>query len=173
MVPGPVACLAIASGFEKHPVINISWLAAQEYIKWLNAKTGRKYRLPTEAEWEFAALGGSKSKQYKYAGGSNIDEAAWYSTRTGSVAHPVGSIKPNDLGFFDMSGNVWECCDDWFDDYSATAQPNRAALLKARTVCIAAAPGTAARGVAATPTATTSRRGSGTSLGFRLASSPQ
>ena len=107
------------------PVENVSWNDCQEFIQKLNQLTGQKFRLPTEAEWEFAARGGNKSKGYKYAGSNNIDEVAWYGEDwdTGST-HPVATKRPNELGIYDMSGNVWEWCQDWYGDYSSSSQTN-------------------------------------------------
>ena len=101
------------------PVEEVSWTDCQEFIKKLNTKTGRTFRLPTEAEWEFAARGGNKSRGYKYAGDDNIDEVAWYVNNSESVTHPVKQKKANELGLYDMSGNVWEWCQDWFGRYGS------------------------------------------------------
>jgi len=73
------------------------------------------YRLPTEAEWEYAARGGNKSKGYKYSGSDNADDVAWYASNSKSMTQQVGKKAPNELGLYDMSGNVWECCSDWYD----------------------------------------------------------
>ena len=97
------------------PVECVSWNDVQEFIKKLNEKTGHKYRLPTEAEWEYAARGGQNSRGYKYAGSNNIDEVAWYRNNSGIGTHLVGQKKPNELGLYDMTGNVWEWCQDWYD----------------------------------------------------------
>jgi formylglycine-generating enzyme required for sulfatase activity len=99
---------------EKHPIVNVTWNDAVAYCEWLSKKTGKKYRLPTEAEWEFAARGGKKSKNLKYAGSANIDEVAWYDKNSNKQTQPVGTKNPNELGLYDMTGNVWEWCSDWF-----------------------------------------------------------
>ncbi len=106
------------------PVERVSWNDVQEFIQKLNAKTGKNYRLPTEAEWEYAARGGNKSKGYKYSGSNNIGEVAWYYGNSGSTTHPVGRKEKNELGLFDMSGNVWEWCSDWYGIYGSGSQTN-------------------------------------------------
>lgn len=108
----------------KLPVENVSWDDCQEFIKKLNAITGKTFRLPTEAEWEYAARGGNKSKGYKYSGSNNIDDVAWYRRNSSNKTHEVGIKAPNELGLYDMSGNVWEWCSDWYGDYSSSPQIN-------------------------------------------------
>ncbi len=108
----------------RHPVIHVSWNDAMAYCKWLSGRTGRSYRLPTEAEWEFAARGGNKSQRYQYAGGNNLEDVGWYSSNSGGNTRPVGQKRSNELGLYDMSGNVIEWCQDWYGDYSASAQTN-------------------------------------------------
>ncbi len=98
------------------PVENVSWNGVQEFIKKLNQKTGKHYRLPTEAEWEFTARGGNKSRGYEYSGSNDINEVAWYWDNAGRKNHFVGQKSPNELGIYDMSGNVWEWCQDWYDE---------------------------------------------------------
>ena len=107
------------------PVEWVSWNDCQNFIKKLNSLTGRTFRLPTEAEWEYAARGGNKSRHYKYSGSDNIDDVAWYWDNSGYYGtHAVGTKSPNELGIYDMSGNVWEWCYDLYGDYSAGAQTN-------------------------------------------------
>lgn len=108
------------------PVEMVSWNEVQEFIKRLNAKTGKTYRLPTEAEWEYAARGGNRSKGYKYSGSNKIKDVAWYIGNSGYKTHPVGTRKPNELGVYDMSGNVCEWCQDGYryDTYSSSPQKN-------------------------------------------------
>jgi len=97
------------------PVDRVSWKDAQTFISKLNEKTGKKYRLPTEAEWEYAARGGKKSMDYKYAGSSDPKQVAWMKSNSKGKTHPVGAKQPNELGLYDMSGNVFEWCSDWFN----------------------------------------------------------
>jgi formylglycine-generating enzyme required for sulfatase activity len=109
----------IKAGFEKHPAVRMSWYAATDYCRWLSLKTGKNYRLPTEAEWEYAARGGQKKKaEYIYAGSNEVDEVAWYTDNTKDEGtRLVATKKANDLGLYDMSGNVYEWCSDWYGDY--------------------------------------------------------
>ncbi|MFK7946005.1 MAG: SUMF1/EgtB/PvdO family nonheme iron enzyme [Saprospiraceae bacterium] len=111
---------------ENRPVECVSWNDTQEFIKKINQKTDKKYRLPIEAEWEFAARGGNKSQNYKYAGSNNLNEVAWYNKNSRNLGkehrnygtNPVGTKKPNELGIYDMNGNVWERCEDkWHNNY--------------------------------------------------------
>ena len=108
----------------QNPVENVSWNDCQEFIKKLNKMTDKTFRLPTEAEWEFAARGGNKSKGYKYSGSNTLDYVAWYEDNSGKMTHPVGLKSPNELGLYDMSGNVCEWCQDWYGDYSSGSQTN-------------------------------------------------
>lgn len=107
------------------PVENVSWFDVQEFIKKINEKqTTYIYRLPTEAEWEFAARGGDNSTDFLYAGSSNINSVAWYKDNSGRKSQPVKSKSPNALGLYDMSGNVWEWVQDWFNFYKADSLTN-------------------------------------------------
>ena len=108
----------------QNPVESVSWNDCQNFIKKLNSLTGKNFRLPTEAEWEYAARGGNQSRHYKYSGSGNIGNVAWYYDNSGSRTHAVGTKSPNELGIYDMSGNVWEWCSDWYGGYSAGAQTN-------------------------------------------------
>lgn len=116
----------------QRPVERVSWKDCQTFISRLNDLTGKNFRLPTEAEWEFAARGGNLSQGYKYAGSDNIDDVAWYIVNAYDVGssspdygtHPVATKVPNELGLYDMSGNVWEWCQDWWGSYSSGAQIN-------------------------------------------------
>jgi len=137
---------------DKYPVENVSWDDIQVFIARLNEATGKQYRLPTEAEWEFAARGGStdnsnkngankamsstmggmilgsinnvKNKDYKYSGSNKLDDVAWHKKNSGGSTHPVGTKSPNELGIYDMSGNVFEWCNDWYGKYDKKAQSN-------------------------------------------------
>ena len=108
----------------RRPVEQVSWEDCQDFIRRLNSLTGRNFRLPTEAEWEYAARGGNRSNGYKYAGGSSIGDVAWYTDNSSSTTHDVGTKRANELGLYDMSGNVWEWCQDWYGSYSSGSQTN-------------------------------------------------
>ena len=110
---------------DDRPVESVSWSDCQKFISKLNELTGMDFRLPTEAEWEFAARGGNRSGGYKYSGSDNIDGVAWYDgSGNSSKTHAVATKQPNELGIYDMSGNVWEWCADWYASYGSNAQTN-------------------------------------------------
>ena len=112
------------TGTANLPVEQVSWYDCQEFITKLNKLTGRTFSLPTDAEWEFAARGGNRSKGYKYSGSNNIDNVAWYKDNSGNKTNVVATKSPNELGLYDMSGNVWEWCHDFYSKYIAEAQTN-------------------------------------------------
>ncbi len=100
-----------------YPMYYVSWEEAKEFCRRLSQQTGKTYRLPTEAEWEYAARGGKKTQNTKYAGGYSLDYVGWYTSNSGGKTHAVGTKNANELGIYDMSGNVWEWCEDWYGDY--------------------------------------------------------
>ena len=106
------------------PVEMVNWNDCQVFISKLKALTGQPFRLPTEAEWEYAARGGSKSRGYQYSGSDNVDEVAWYVHNSGRITHPVKGKLPNELGIYDMCGNILEWCQDWKGSYSSSSQTN-------------------------------------------------
>lgn len=110
----------------QNPVENVSWEDCQYFISKLNAITSKNFRLPTEAEWEYAARGGGKSKGYKYAGSNTLPDVGWFDEfkRLDGYTHAVKCKRPNELGLYDMSGNVWEWCQDWYGSYSSSDQLN-------------------------------------------------
>ncbi|MCR9098986.1 MAG: formylglycine-generating enzyme family protein [bacterium] len=118
-------------GSPRHPVVEVSWEKVQEFIDKLNKMTGNRYRLPTEAEWEYAARGGgtldvsSNSSNHRFSGSNNINEVAWYIEDSEGGTHPVGTKSPNALGLYDMTGNVWEWCSDWYSNDFYTNSPKR------------------------------------------------
>jgi formylglycine-generating enzyme required for sulfatase activity len=104
---------------DRCPVENVSWNDAQEFIRKLNTQTGKTYRLPTEGEWEFAARGGNKSRNYTYSGSNDLHSVAWVGDNSDKKTRAVGTKLPNELGIYDMSGNVWEWCSDWYGTYNS------------------------------------------------------
>ncbi len=111
-------------GNDQRPVERVSWNDCQTFIAKLNELTGKNFHLPTEAQWEYAARGGNLSKGYQYSGSNTVDEVAWYIDNAESTTHPVATKQPNELGLYDMSGNVWEWCKDKVRAYSSEAVIN-------------------------------------------------
>ena len=106
---------------DNRPVECVSWDDCKTFISKLNSLTGMKFRLPSEAEWEYAARGGNKSQDYKYSGSNTLGNVAWYTDNSGSGTHPVKTKSPNELGIYDMSGNVWEWTQScWRSNYNAS-----------------------------------------------------
>jgi sulfatase modifying factor 1 len=112
------------AGCDECPVEQVNWKKVQRFITRLNRKTGKKYRLPTEAEWEYAARGGNQSRGYEYSGSDEQGAVAWGHLNSGRETHPVGQKQPNELGLYDMSGNVEEWCSDWYGPYSSSSEVN-------------------------------------------------
>ena len=111
-------------GRGKRPVINVSWDDINSFCSWLSKRTGAEIRLPNEAEWEYAARGGHRSGGYTYSGSNKSDEVAWNEGNSGGKTQPVGAKKPNELGLYDMCGNVWEWCLDWNAENPNKSQPD-------------------------------------------------
>lgn len=109
---------------ESLPIENISWNDCADFIRELNNRTGKTFRLPTEAEWEYAARGGIYSRQCVHSGSDNAEEVGWVKSNCNGSTHPVGTRNPNELGIYDMTGNVCEWCQDWMSNYTSTDQIN-------------------------------------------------
>ena len=109
---------------ENCPIGGVNWNDVQIYLQKLNELTGKNYRLPTEAEWEYAAGGGQKSNGFVHAGSNTVESVGWIDINSGNKIHEVGGKQPNELGLYDMNGNVWEWCSDWYGPYSNGASNN-------------------------------------------------
>ena len=111
---------------DNRPVEQVTWYDAKKFCERLSELTGRTYLLPTEAQWEFAARGGNQSQGYRYSGSNTISDVAWYVSNSSNTTHSVKQKQPNELGLYDMSGNVWEWCSDWYNSsyYSSSSQTN-------------------------------------------------
>lgn len=152
------------------PVETVSWYDCQSFITKLNELTGENFRLPTEAEWEFAAKGGNKSKGYIYSGSDNVDDVAWIYGNAHVTTYPVGTKAPNELGIYDMTGNVEEFCQDWYGSYSGSAQTNPTGPSSgSRRVSRGGSYDRHAPDCRITHRASYLQTGAGRSLGFRLA----
>lgn len=113
---------SIFQGGERYPVAMVSWNDSKKYISRLDSQGAAKFRLPTEAEWEYSARSGGRAE--KYSGGNSIEAVAWHKGNSGGSSHEVGTKKPNGLGLYDMSGNVWEWCEDVYASYPSSTQDN-------------------------------------------------
>lgn len=113
-------------GRGKRPVINVNWNDAAAFCEWLSQKSGDKIKLPTEAQWEYAARGGRLSKNYSYSGSEDVSTVSWYAGNSDKITHQTGQKTPNELGIYDMSGNVYEWCRDWYEKnyYEQSAKSN-------------------------------------------------
>ena len=109
---------------DNYPVYNVTYTQCEQFIAKLNKLTKKNFRMPTEAEWEFAARGGNNSNKYKYSGSNTIGSVAWYNSNAGGKSHPVAQKEANEMNLYDMSGNVWEWCSDWYGNYTMSAQTN-------------------------------------------------
>ncbi|OED48662.1 hypothetical protein AB832_00170 [Flavobacteriaceae bacterium (ex Bugula neritina AB1)] len=109
---------------DNHPIINVSWRDAMDYTDWISNQLNKKVRLPYEAEWEYAARGGNKSKGYKYSGSNNIADVSWYDDNSDNKPHAVAGKKANELGLYDMSGNAFEWCMDKYGNYTWSPKNN-------------------------------------------------
>jgi len=181
-------------GRGRRPVINVSWWDAIAYCNWLSEKEklpkayddegnlldkdGRittdpskvvGYRLPTEAEWEYAARGGKKSIGYKYSGSNSPDSVAWYESNSGGMTHEVGQMKRNELGLYDMSGNAWEWCSDWYRTYHGFEHTNPYSNSGSGRVYRGGSWGSSATGVRVTGRGDSSPADADNVLGFRIA----
>ena len=107
-----------------YPICHVTWIEASDFCAKLCQLTGKTFVLPTEAQWEYAARGGRKSKGVKYIGNNDIDKVTWYRNNSGKATHSVGTKQPNELGIYDMGGNIWEWCQDWYGYYGSEAQTN-------------------------------------------------
>jgi formylglycine-generating enzyme required for sulfatase activity len=173
---------------DNYPMYYVNWYEAVEYCNRLSLKEGlvpayrgsgdsitcdfnaTGYRLPTEAEWEYAAKGGNKNfLSYEYAGGNSVDRVAWYDGNSGSSTHPVGTKQPNDLDLYDMSGNLWEWCWDWYERYSSGSQTDpRGASSGTHRILRGGSWGNSAAGVRSACRANNSPSSRGSLMGFRL-----
>lgn len=110
---------------DNYPIYYVSWEEANAFCQKLSKESGKKYMLPTEAQWEFAARGGNKSRGTKFSGSNTATDVAWIGGHSKNSSHPVGELQPNELGLYDMSGNVMEWCNDWFDRAYYSVSPSK------------------------------------------------